>query len=726
MQKQKNMKIGAAGLFFFFGLLFFVLIIRFLYIEITGVAGGEVLAAKIDKKYEKQQVIEAKRGSILDTNGEVIAEDTSSYIMSAVLSKSVTSNPSDPKHVVNPEETAKQLAKYIDMKESDIYSRLTKKGAFQVEFGKAGRDLTQGTKQKIEKLELPGITFERTNRRFYPNGVFASHLIGYVEKDETTDKMIGKFGIERYLNEDLQETDGKLVFNSDSWGILLPDSKENITPPVNGNNVTLTIDKKIQTLLEDSLNKADEKYHPAQIIAIVSNPKTGEIVAMSQRPSFNPTTKEGLTDTWRNLAIEESFEPGSTMKIFTLAAAVQEGVFNPNGTFVSGSYRVPGATISDHSGIPAGQTMTFLEGVQRSSNVAFSTIAMDQVGADTFREYLTKFGLDKKTGIDLPNEITGRIQYKYQIEKVTTAFGQGSTITPIQQIQGASAIANGGKMMRPYVIKSVSNQDTGKVMKSKKPKVVGTPISAEAAKKVREYLGTVITGEHGTGSKYALDGYELAGKTGTAQIAGPDGRYLVGRNNYVFSFIGMAPLDDPQLVMYVAVKQPNLGMSYVGSDPLSEIFKPVMQNSLQILNIKPVATEKQKVIQIKDYDNQSVDSVTDELKNQGYEVVTIGSGRRIIDQAPKAGAVLLEGEKIILRTDGEMKAPNMIGWSLRDAMKVASIAKLQLNTAGTGYVTKQNTQSGKIMKEGDFFIVELTEPRKINTNKKENKDETYD
>ena len=351
--------------------------------------------------------------------------------------------------------------------------------------------------------------------------------------------------------------------------------------------------------------------------------------------------------------------------------------------------------ISDHSGIPAGQTMTFLEGVQRSSNVAFATIAMDKVGEDTFREYLTKFGLDKKTGIDLPNEITGQIQYKYQIEKVTTAFGQGSTITPIQQIQGASAIANDGKMMRPYVIKSVSNQDTGKVLKSTKPKIAGTPMSAESAKQVREYLGTVITAEHGTGSKYALDGYELAGKTGTAQIAGPNGRYLVGRNNYVFSFIGMAPKDDPQLVMYVAVKQPNLGVSYVGSDPLSEIFKPVMQNSLQILNIKPVATEKQKVIKIEDYDNQSVDSVTKELEQQGYEVVTIGSGRKIIDQAPKAGATLLEGEKIILRTDGEMKAPNMIGWSLRDAMKVASIAKLQLNTAGTGYVTKQNTKAGK-------------------------------
>lgn len=711
------MKVGAVGLFFVFGLLFFVLILRFLYIQITGVAGGEVLSAKIDKKYEKQQVIEAKRGSILDTNGEIIAEDITSYTIVAVLSKQVTGNSKTPKHVVDAEETAKQLAKYIKMDESAIYERLKKKGAFQVEFGKAGRDLTQEMKQKIEKLELPGITFERTNKRFYPNGVFASHVIGYVEKDEKTDEMIGKFGIERYLDEDLQETDGKLVFDSDRWGILLPTSKENIIAPVNGKNVMLTIDKKIQTVLEDAMNKVDKKYHPEQIIAIVSNPKTGEILSLGQRPSFNPTTKEGLTDTWRNLAIEESFEPGSTMKIFTLAAAVEEGVFDPNGTFVSGSYRVPGATISDHSGIQAGQTMTFLEGVQRSSNVAFSTLAMDKIGAETFRKYITTFGLDKKTGIDLPNEITGKIQYKYKIEKVTTSFGQGSTMTPIQQIQGASAIANDGKMMKPYVIKRISNQDTGKVLKSTKPTVVGEPISATTAKQVRDYLETVISAKKGTGSKYAIEGYEVAGKTGTAQIAGPGGRYLIGRNNYVFSFIGMAPKDDPQLVIYVAVKKPNLGTSYVGADPLSEMFNPVMQNSLQYLNIKPSTTEKQKAIELFDYTNQSVDATTKELKQQGFEVVTIGSGREIIDQAPKPGSKLLKGEKIILRATGDMKAPDLTSWSLRDVMKVANLAELQLNTAGTGYVTKQNIAVGKKMKAQDYLIVELTRPDKMTKKK---------
>lgn len=715
MQKQKNMKLGAAGLFFAFSLLFFVLIFRFLYIEVTGTAGGEVLASKIDKKYEKQQVIEAKRGSILDTKGDVIAVDTSSYILRAVLSEKET------EHVEDPEMTASKLAKYIDMDEQDIYERLIKQGAYQVEFGSAGKDLTQDTKQKIEKLELPGITFGRTNKRFYPNGIFASHLIGYVEKDEETEEMTGKFGIEKYLNKELKETDGKLTYESDFWGLILPGSEEKVEAPKNGNNVTLTIDKKIQTFLEDSMNKVQEKYDPEQIIAIVSNPKTGEILAMGQRPTFHPTTKVGLTDTWRNLAIEETYEPGSTFKTFTLAAAVEEGVFNPNDTFTTGTYKTSTGSIGDHSGIERGKSMTYLEGVQRSSNVAFATLAMDKLGADTFRDYLTKFGFDKKTGIDLPNEITGKIQYKYKMEKVTTAFGQGTTVTPIQQIQAASAIANDGKMMQPYVIKSTSNQDTGKVLKTTKPKVAGEPISAETAKQVREYLETVVSAKKGTGQKYAIDGYKVAGKTGTAQIPGPTGKYLTGKNNYMFSFLGMAPADDPQLVVYVAVKKPQLGVSYVGSDPLSEIFNPVMQNSLQYLNIKPSNVKKQTATKIEDYTDQPVSTSTKELEKVGYEVQQIGTGRKVVDQSPKAGSTLLQGEKIILRTEGEMKLPDVSGWSLRDVMKIASIAKLDLNTSGTGYVSKQTPKIGTKVKEGDTFKIQLTQPDKSaeDTTKKE-------
>ncbi|RFU63373.1 penicillin-binding protein [Peribacillus glennii] len=726
-KKQKNMKAGAAGLFLIFGLLFFVLIGRFLYIQISGTAGGEVLAANLEKKYKKQHTIEAERGTIYDAKGEKIAEDTSSYSIIAILDASVTTDPKNPKHVVNPEKTAKQLAQYLKMDEQEIYARLSKKGAFQVEFGTAGRDLSHEVKKKIEKLNIPGITFLRDTKRFYPNGVFASHLIGYVERDsKNEEQVIGKLGIERYLNSYLKEKDGKVTYDSDSWGILLPGKEESVTPPKNGKDVTLTIDKKIQTFLEDSVTKVQKKYEPKEIIAIVSNPKTGEIAAMAQRPTFHPQTKEGLTETWRNLAIEETFEPGSTMKSFTLAAAVEEGKFNPDATFVTGSYNVPGTRgINDHSGIPRGKRITFLEGVQRSSNVGFATLAMDHLGPDNFREYLTKFGFEKPTGIDLPNEITGKIKYKYKIEKVTASFGQGMTVTPIQQIQAASAIAGDGKMMKPYVIKEIREPNHKKIIKKTKPVAAGQPISAETAKKVRNYLGTVITAKKGTGKKYKIDGYEVAGKTGTAQLAGPGGQYLTGFNNYVFSFLGMAPKDDPQLVMYVAVKQPKLEGAEVGADPLSEIFNPVMKSSLQYLNIKPSNLKKPDIDQISDFTGRSAAEAVAQLRKAGYEAITIGKGGTVADQAPKAGSILLEGEKVIIKTDGEMTAPNMLGWSLRDVMKAASVARLDLNTAGSGYVAKQNLKPGSVIKQGEYCIVELKKPEDL-SKKTEKKEEVYD
>lgn len=719
MQKQKNMKYGAVGLFLLFVLLFFALVSRFLYIEITGQAGGEVLAAKMEKKYEKKRTIEAQRGSIVDRNGEVIAEDTASYSLIAILDK-------DASHVEDPEKTAAELSKYIDLTEAEIYKVLTKKTAsgtpYQVEFGTAGRDLSNSVKLKIEKLKLPGITFIRDSKRFYPNGVFSSHLIGYVEKDPDTNETVGKLGIEKYLNEEMKETNGEVKFESDRWGLLLPNSKESVTAPKNGSKVSLTLDKKIQTFLEDSMSKVQEEYNPSEIIAIVSNPKTGEILAMGQRPTFHPKTKEGLTDTWHNLAIEESFEPGSTMKAFTLAAAVEEGVFNPTDTFVTGSYKVPGTTaIKDHSGIQPGKRITFLDGIQRSSNVGIATIAMDKLGADKYREYLTKFGFEKPTGIDLPFETAGIIQYKYKRDKASTAMGQATAITPIQQIQAASAIANDGKMMKPYVIKEITDGNTGKNTKTTKPTATGQPISAETAKKVREYLGTVITGKHATGKKYKIDGYEVAGKTGTAQYS-EGGKIVRGASDYIYSFIGMAPKDDPELVMYVAIKQPQLKEGKAGADALSAIFNPVMKNSLQYLNIKPTNIKSQEAGKLEEYKGQHVSTVAASLKKAGNEPVLIGKGTTIVEQSPKAGTTLLEGEKVILRTDGDMIAPDMTGWSLRDVMKFANLAELQLNTAGSGYVSKQNIKVGKVIKKGEYCIVELKHPSQLTKQSKKQSD----
>ncbi len=717
IKKQRNINLGATILFIIFGLLFFALLFRFFYIQATGEVKGQPLAAKAAQQYSDSRTIEAKRGTIYDRNGEVIAEDRSSYSLIAILDKKMTTDPDKPNHVVNIEKTASELSKYIDLKESDIKKILKdgkEKEKFQVEFGAAGRDITYETKKKIEKLKLPGITFTREMKRFYPNGIFASHVIGFTETEQIEGNKsitVGKLGLEKSLNDVLTGTNGSFKFESDLWGYLLPNGKEQIKAAEDGKDVYLTIDRKIQILLEDAMNKVVDEYNPKKIIAIVADPKTGEILAMGQRPTFDPETRAGIENSWYNEAVETSFEPGSTMKIFTLAAAVQEGVFNPNEWFQSGTYVIDpkSKAIRDHNGGRGWGNISYAEGIQRSSNVAFAKIANEKLGFERFREYLTKFGLDQPTGIDLPNETSGKIAYTYPIEKVTTAFGQGTAITPIQQVQALTAVANDGNMMKTHVIDKIVDPDSGKTIKEIKKNVVGTPISENTATQVRDYLETVISGEHGTGKNYAIEGYQVAGKTGTAQIPG-NGGYLTGASNYIFSFLGMAPKDDPELIMYVAVQQPELKDYADGSIPVSKIFNSVMKNSLQYLQIKPSDQNKVETAPIPNVIGLTVDEATNQLTEKGMKVVVVGNGSNITNQIPAEKESLLVGEKVVLKTDGELTAPDMSGWSLRDVMKVAEIANMKLNSVGNGYVVKQNVNSGSLMKEGEFLIVDLDKP----------------
>ncbi len=716
IKKQRNINAGAVILFIIFSLLFFVLLFRFMSIQVTGEAGGQPVAAKAQSKYEREKTLEARRGTIYDRNGEVIAEDANSYKLVAILDEELTTDDEHPRHVVNPEQTAAKLAGLIDMEESEIYSKLSS-DLKQVEFGTAGRDLTLQKKKEIEDLKLPGISFIQDTKRFYPNGLFASHLIGYVEKQEKEDggtETVGMLGLEQSLNDLLTGSNGHFSYEADLWGYLLPNGDEIIEPAKNGQDVYLTLDKSIQIFLEDAMSKVDEKYSPKKMIGIVADPKTGDILAMAQRPSFHPKTREGIEDTWRNLAVEDSYEPGSTMKVFTLASAIEEGVFNKNNTYQSGSYKVTerSPAIPDHNGGRGWGEITYLEGVQRSSNVAFAKIVNEQLGYETFREYLTKFGFDQPTGIDLPNETSGLIKYDWPLEKASIGFGQGSAFTPIQQMQAATAVAGDGSMKKPHVISKVVDPNSGKTVQKTSPENVGTPISDATAKEVRNILETVVSSENGTGyGRFNIDGYEVAGKTGTAQIPNPEGGgYLTGHSNYVFSFLGMAPADDPELVMYVAVQQPDIDESTNGAEPVAEIFKPVMQSSLQYLNIEPTEQPKAKSSQAPDLIGMHVKEAEKKLTEQDLEPVIIGDGKTVEGQFPGQTSSMLEGEKVILKTNGKTIVPDMTGWSLRDVLKFTKAANLKLNTVGNGYVMKQNLSSGSVLAEGDYLIVEFETP----------------
>lgn len=712
-----HIRVGARILSLIFVLLFFVLTGRFVYIQTVKEVDGHDLTVLADDKWGKERTIEASRGQILDRNGEAIAKDVPTYTLYAVINENYSKNSSVPLHVVDKREVAEKLAPLLNMEAYEIERRLSPSNpdAFQVELGPKGRNIGHQLMEKIKALNLSGVYFTREKKRLYPNGIFASHVIGFAQPDETG-KLVGKMGVEKTFDDLLQGSDGRISFQSDRSGFKLPDPKEMIVAPENGKNVYLTLDQKIQTFLESAMSYAEKEYEPENIIGIVADAKTGEILAMGTRPSFDPNNRE--ISNYMNEVISSRFEPGSTMKIFTIAAAIDAGVFQANETYKSGSYRISqkDKAIRDHNRSGWG-TITYLEGVQRSSNVAMAKLVNEKLGGDKFLEYLQRFHFDKITGIDLPNEVPGNILYRYPIEKITTAYGQGTTITPIQQIQAATAISNGGKMMKPYIIKKIVDPKTGEVMKEQGPTVVGQPIKEEAAKQVLDILETVVSSEAGTGKSYAVEGYQVAGKTGTAQIPDPKtGKYMNGHGNNIFSFLGFAPKDDPKLIVFVSVKRPKLEPTELGSAPVAYVFKTVMKNSLNYLNIVPteaVSNEKPLVktsIETPKVIGLELAQGEKKLSQAGLTVIKLGQSGSVIQQIPLPNSKVLEKEKIIIRANGKMKMPDMSGWAFRDVTKIAEIAGLKLNVMGKGYVTKQSIQPNSDFKDGDYLVVELNPP----------------
>lgn len=687
---------------------------RFAYIATSGHVGSVDLTKKTEQKYSQNQVLLAKRGTIYDASGNIIAEDSNVYSVYAILDKKYNDTNGKPLHVTNKKKTAKALSKYLPLSSKKILSYLNKKNQFQVEFGSAGKNLSLNTKKKIEAENLPGIQFTDTASRLYPNGTFASHIVGLAQlsnneekADTTTDdsdeKLTGILGIEKYFNNILTGTNGVQVSKRDTFGYEIPNSKEVTKKPKNGSSVYLTLDSRLQGYLEQLMQNVQDKYKPVKLTAVLMNAKNGKIIAASQRPTFNAATKKGIGSMWRDSLVEDTFEPGSAFKLLTVSAAIDAGTYKPDEYFQSGSVKVDDRTIYDWDKAGWGW-IPYSQAIPRSSNTGLVNIEQ-QLGAKKYAEYLKKYHVGEKTGITLPGEVSGNLNLKSKVSQATTSFGQGVDVTVIQMMQYLTAIANNGKMVQPQIVDHTISS-SGNV-KNYSTKVVDHPIKASTAKKVRKLMEQVVYSDYGTGKAYQIPGYRIAAKTGTAQIAGSDGNYLTGSSNYVFSVAGMAPAKNPKYILYITMQQPK-NMTEADSLIMSSIFNPLMKRALDASSTTENLNKNS--ISMPKLTDTTMSSAKSKLKELGLTASQVGSGSKVVQQLPSAGEKVIKNQRVVLLTEGAMTMPDVKGWSKNDALKLAEITGRDFKLSGTGYVTSQSLKAGSIIPSDGTVTIKLKEP----------------
>lgn len=684
---------------------FLLFVGRFLYLSISKTIAGENISERVSNLYKRDEILKSVRGAIYDNSGNVIAEDSHSFTLYAILDKSSLDYKGKPMYVVDKKKTAEKLSTVIPLSEKKILKYLhPKHKAYQVEFGTAGSGISLATKKKIMAMHLPGIHFDETPSRLYPNGRFASHIIGiaqpFNDKKNHSINLIGTMGIEKYFNKVLSGKDGRRIALVDAGEYQLPGGQHSYKAPINGNNIYLTIDSQLQIYLENLLDAVQNKYKPKALTAIVEDVKTGKIRAASQRPTFDLATRKGLNDNWRNILVQDSYEPGSVFKILSITAAIQEGKYNPKEYYRSGSITFNGSTIHDWNYTGWG-AIPFEQAFPRSSNVGMS-ILVNRLGKHTWRRYLDNYHIGKKTNITLPDENSGLINIHSQIDQAVTSFGQGINVNAMQMMQVYSALANSGQMLKPQLVEKIVSS-SGKVIKRYKKIKVGKPVySQETAQTTLKLMRDVVEKEYGTGMTYKIPGKSIAVKTGTAQIAGIHGGYLKGDRNYLFSVVGLTPADNPRYCIYITMKQPQI-MSDPPETIMSLIFKPLI-NRVSVSSKVDMMDEQITIPSVK---GQSREQAVRLLEKMGLYVETIGSGHKVEAQSILANTKVNPNSKIIIFTGGIIRCPNMQGWTIKQVTQFANISKVKVEVLGKGKVYKQSRIPRSILNRNSKVKVEL-------------------
>ncbi|MEK1462450.1 penicillin-binding protein [Limosilactobacillus fermentum] len=703
-ENRRNRKTFGMWFFLVAAIIFILFTVRFSYIAIFKDVQNHNLKSQAAKLYTSSQVIQAKRGTVYDADGNPIATDTSKYTVYAIIDSSYRSASGKALYVTNKKKTAKVLAKYLDLSEAQILKILSpsSKGIFQVQFGTAGSNLSVATMEKIKKANLPGINFTQIPAREYSEGNFASQLLGMTTlKTNTktgTTQLVGDMGLEGYFNKQLTGTNGYRTVKQDVYGYQLADSSTKGRKVENGDNITTTLNNKVQHQMETLVSRVEKETQAEGITAIVMEAKTGKIVAATQRPNM-----KSETPSWTNALTQQTFEPGSTMKVLALAAAINSGNFDPNATYTSGTWSLGGGKITDWVTSGWG-TITYKEGFYRSSNVGFAHVEQN-MGAKTWMKYIRRFGLLKKVNVyGMGNETAGYTTFKGKLEQANTAYGQGITVNVMELMQAYTAIANNGKMVKPYWIEKVTDPNTGKTVKKLSTTVVGHPISASTAKQVRKYMEGVIYNKVGTGQSYKVSGYRIAGKTGTAQIAGTNG-YETGTNDYIYSFAGFAPAKNPKYIIYLSMKKPK-NLTKAAETYLSSISTPIIK---YLLDQEKLESEGQQgVVKVGNYVGKNAQMVQTSLAKKKLQVTVIGGNKKITAQSLTAGKEAIINSRLILKTSGEMTMPDVSGWSQADVAQLAQMMGLKLSLTGSGYASNQSISVGTPVKAGDSLKVAYT------------------
>lgn len=705
--------------------LFAVFLVNFAVIIGSGSKFGTDLVKEAKKVHQITRTVPAKRGTIYDRNGVPIAEDATSYNVYAVIDKKYKSATGKILYVEDAQfnKVAEVFHKYLDMDEAYVKEQLSQPNLTQVSFGAKGNGITYANMMAIKKdlkdASVEGIDFTTSPNRSYPNGQFASSFIGLAQLHENEDgskSLLGTSGMESSLNSILAGKDGIITYEKDRLGNIVPGTEQVSQQTVDGKDVYTTISSTLQSFMETQMNAFQEKVKGKYMTATLVSAKTGEILATTQRPTFDADTKEGLTKdfVWRDILYQSNYEPGSTMKVMTLAAAIDNNTFPGGEVFNSSELKVADATIRDwdvNGGLTTGGMMTFLQGFAHSSNVGMSLLEQ-KMGDATWLDYLNRFKFGVPTRFGLTDEYSGQLPADNIVDIAMSAFGQGISVTQTQMLRAFTAIANDGVMLEPKFISAIYDTNNQSVRKSQK-EIVGKPVSEDAASLTRTNMILVGTDplygtmyNHYTGKPIiTVPGQNVAVKSGTAQIADEkNGGYLVGSTNYIFSVVTMNPAENPDFILYVTVQQPE----HYSAAQLGEFSNPILERAVAMkdsLNLQSTAKTLDQVTNQSAYAMPSIKDISpgdlaEALRRNIVQPIVVGTGTKIKESSVEEGTDLAPNQQVLLLSDKAEEVPDMYGWTKATAEAFSKWLNIELVFEGSGStVQKQDVRANTAIKD---------------------------